>query len=184
MDRSDTTGVLEEFQTDLLKWWRVLPNKAFFAVLAAAWVSLFCFWGNSTLGYTHSPSLLGWMWNAYLPTEHDINDDQHGMLIPFVVAALFWWKRKELMAVRVQSWWPGFLVVVAALILHVLGYVVQQPRISILALFAGIFGLMGLAWGPQWLRTSFFPFFLFAFCIPLGSLADNITFNMRLMVCK
>jgi exosortase len=66
----------------------------------------------------------------------------------------------------------------------VAGYIVQQQRVSIVALFAGIYGLMGLAWGRQWLRDSFFPFFLFAFCIPLGWSAVSITFPLRLLVCK
>ena len=61
---------------------------------------------------------------------------------------------------------------------------VQQPRISIVALFAGIYCLMGLAWGRQWLRESFFPFFLFAFCVPLGWYVVAITFPLRVLVCK
>ena len=54
--------------------------------------------------------------------------------------------------------------------LHILGY--RHPtaaHLSVVALFAGIYGLMGLAWGREWLRQSFFPFFLFIFSIPLGS---------------
>jgi exosortase len=70
------------------------------------------------------------------------------------------------------------------MVLHVLGYALQQPRISIVALFTGIYGLMGLAWGREWLRKSVFPFFLFVFCIPLGGQADYITFPLRLLVCQ
>jgi exosortase len=76
------------------------------------------------------------------------------------------------------------LLVALALGLHVLGYMAQQPRLSIVALFAGIYGLMGLAWGRQWLRESFFPFILTAFCVPLGWSAISITFPMRVLVCK
>jgi exosortase len=61
---------------------------------------------------------------------------------------------------------------------------VQQPKASIVALFVGIYGLMGLAWGRAWLRDSFFPFFLFAFCVPLGWSAVSITFPLRLLVCR
>jgi exosortase len=101
-----------------------------------------------------------------------------------VVIALFWWKRKQLMTLPLRAWWPGLLLVALALGLHVVGYMVQQPRISIVALFTGIYGLMGLAWGPQWLRESFFPFILFAFCVPLGWSAVAITFPLRLLVCR
>lgn len=186
-DQPDTTGILEEFQADLIRWWRLLPNKGFFLVLLAAWLAMFVFWGNSTLGYIHSPSLFTWMRVSYTgfgPTDQEIGDDRHGFLVPFVVLALFWWKRKELMGVPTRTWSPGFVLVVMAVVLHVLGYVVQQPRLSIVALFVGVYGLMGLAWGPEWLRASFFPFFLFAFCVPMGSLAEGITFHLRLMVSE
>jgi len=54
----------------------------------------------------------------------------------------------------------------------------------VIALFIGIYGLMGLTWGPAWLRTSFFPFFLFAFCVPLGQQAQFISFPLRKLVCQ
>ena len=44
--------------------------------------------------------------------------------------------------------------------MHLLGYMAQQPKISIMALFLGVYALMGLAWGPEWLRESFFPIVL------------------------
>jgi exosortase len=40
---------------------------------------------------------------------------------------------------------------------------------------------MGLTWGPHWLRASFFPFFLFVFCVPMANLADRISFPLRLL---
>jgi len=176
-------GALSGFWPEACRcWWR-LPDKAFFFVLLAAWLALFQFLGNSTFGYIDTPSLLRWMYNAY-NNPSAAADDGHGNLIPFVVLALFWWKRKELLAARFQTWWPGLLLVGVALALHVAGYVTQQPRISIVALFAGIYGLMGLAWGPHWLRASFFPFFLFVFCVPFGSLAEPVTFPLRLLVSK
>jgi len=112
------------------------------------------------------------------------SDDSFGRYIPFVVLGLFWWKRKQLVALPLGMWWPGLLLLFLALGLHLLGYMVQQPRISIVALFTGIYGLMGLAWGRHWLRESFFPFILFAFCIPLGWSAVSITFPLRVLVCK
>jgi exosortase len=62
------------------------------------------------------------------------------------------------------------------------GYAVQQVFLSIAALFIGLWGLMGLAWGRAWLRHSLFPFFLFAFSIPLGQRAEMITFPLRRLV--
>ncbi len=181
-----TTGILEEFRIEFLECWKRLPNKAFFFLLAGAWLALFHFLGNSTLGYVRTPSLLHWMYTSYSSSTGDnaTSDDGHGLFIPFVVIGLFWWKRKELMALPLKAWLPGLVLLVMALALHIAGYAVQQPRISIIALFLGLYGLMALAWGPAWLRASFFPFFLFAFSVPLGSLAESITFPLRLLVCR
>jgi len=185
IERQTGNGILEEFRLEFVDCWRRVPNKGFFLVLLAAWLALFQFLGNSTLGYIPTPSLLAWMHAAYASNpDSSASDDSHGKLIPFVVLALFWWKRKALLAQELKMWWPGLLLVMLALGLHLVGYMVQQPRISIVALFVGIYGLMGLAWGPGWLRESFFPFCLFAFCVPLGWSAVSITFPLRLLVCR
>jgi exosortase len=185
MDTNTGNGILEEFRLEFLECWHRLPNKGFFLVLLAAWLALFHFLGNATLGYINTPSILTWMHIAYVSNpDSSGSDDSHGKLIPFVVIGLFWWKRKQLMALPLRTWWPGLLLVALALGLHVVGYMVQQPRISIVALFVGIYGLTGLAWGPEWLRESFFPFCLFAFCVPLGWSAVAITFPLRLLVCR
>jgi exosortase len=159
--------------------WRRLPNKAFFFALLAAWLALFQFLGNTTLGYVHTPSLLSWLVDQY---DNPVADDGHGNFIPFLVIGLFWWKRRELLALPLKLWWPGLLILAAALALHAAGYAVQQTYLSVAALFAGIYGLMGLAWGREWLRHSLFPFFLFMFSFPLGQRAEFITFPLRQLV--
>jgi exosortase len=164
---------------DTVDCWHRLPNKAFFFVLLAAWLALFQFLGNAILGYVHTSSLFSWMIGAY---NSPSADDGHGNFIPFLVVGLFWWKRRELLAQPLKPWWPGLLILAAALALHVAGYAFQQPYLSIAALFAGIYGLMGLAWGTAWLRNSLFPFFLFMFSVPLGQRAEFITFPLRQLV--
>ncbi len=181
MNQTAAASPAEGFSEEIRDAWRQLPDKGFFFVLLAAWLALFHFLGNSTLGYTHTSSLLQWMYEAYSTSGLEGEDGQ-GLIIPFLVMGLFWWKRKELLALPLRGWWPGLLLAAAALVLHILGYLVQQPRISIVALFAGIYALTGLAWGTRWLRASFFPFFLFAFMVPLGSYAVKITFPLRVLV--
>ena len=166
---------------ELKRCWKAWPERGLFLGLLGAWGALFQFLGNSTFGYVDTASLFGWLYNAY---NSPGSDDGHGNLIPFVVLGLFWWRREELLAVPKRVWWPGLVMLAGAVLVHVAGYVLQQPRISVVGLFAGIFGLMGLAWGPAWLRASFFPFVLFVFCIPLGSLAEGITFPLRMVVAQ
>jgi len=165
---------------DTVDCWHRLPNKALFFVLLAAWLALFQFLGNAILGYVHTPSLFSWMRDQY---NNPSADDAHGNFIPFLVIGLFWWKRRELLAQPLKLWWPGLLILTGAMLLHIFGYLVQQPYFSIAALFAGVLGLMGLAWGSGWLRRSRFPFFLFVFSVPLGQHGEVITFPLQQLVC-
>ena len=183
MNERAKPGVPAEFRADLLDCWRRLPDKGFFFLLLAAWLTLFHFLGNSVFGYIHSPSLLAWMFNAY-NNGGVSSDDALGNLVPFLVIGLFWWKRKELLQLPLRIWPPALMLVGLGLALHILGYVIQQPRLSIVALFTGIYGLMGLAWGHAWLRNSFFPFFLFIFSVPVGAVLEPITFPLRVLVSE
>ena len=174
-------GILEEFRLEFLDYWRRVPDKGFFFGLLVLWLALFQFVGNSTLGYLHTPSLLKWMYGAYQATLYE---DGHGTAVPFIVLGILWWKRKALIKVPFRTWSPGLLLIGAGLFFHLVGYVVQQPRISIVGLFTGIYGIMGLVWGWRFLKATFFPYCLFVFCVPLGSLAEPITFRLRLLVCQ
>lgn len=179
MNGNPKAEVSPGFWPDAVACWQRLPNKLFFFLLLLAWLTLFHFLGNSILGYVHSPSLFAWLYFDY---TLDGTDDGHGLLIPFIVAGLFWWKRNELLALPLQLWWPGLLVIGLAMLLHLAGFVTQHPQMSVLALFLGIFGLMGLAWGRAWLKASLFPFWLFIFCVPLAALTTMITLPLRLIV--
>jgi exosortase len=181
MNGNETKVAPIDWRTDTIECWRRLPNKAFFFTLLAVWLLLFQFWGNSILGYVHTSSLFGWLINAY-NTPGSVEDSGHGNIIPFLVVGIFWWKRKELLALPLQTWWPGILILAAALGLHLTGYMVQQPLLSVVALFMGLYGLMGLAWGGAWLRHGAYPFFLFVFSIPLASHLNFILFPLRLLV--
>jgi exosortase len=181
MNGNQTQPTPPGWRQDTVDCWHRLPNKAFFFTLLAAWALLFQFWGNSILGYVHTSSLFAWLINMY---DNPYADDGHGNFMPFLVAGLFWWKRQELLALPLKLWWPGLLLLLGALLLHLFGFLVQQPYVSIVALFAGVYALMGLAWGREWLRHGVFPFFLFMFSIPLGQRAEMITFPLRQLVTR
>lgn len=170
----------DSLSEEIRSCWRYLPDKGLFFGLLAAWLALFHFYGNASLGYISSRSLFGWMHVAYMETA--ISDDSHGNFIPFVVLIILWLKRTDLLAQPLRTWWPGLLLVFLGLLLHIAGYVTQQQRLSIVGLFSGIYGLMGMVWGPKFLKATFFPFFLFVFMVPLGSFTEKITFPLRMMV--
>lgn len=170
-------GLMDE----LRQVWGVIPSKALFGVLVLSWGCLFSFLGNSTFGYVDTPSLLAWMYNSYNVAN---SEDGHGNLIPFVVIALLWLKREELAKIRPVSSWAPLLIVVLGLLVHGVGYVIQQPRLSIVGFFVGLYGIVGQVWGLAVMRAILFPFVLFGFCVPLGSLADNVTLPLRILVSK
>jgi exosortase len=173
-------GALEEFRSEAVAWWGQMPNKPVFCALLAAWAMLFHFLGNSVFGYIETASLFRWMAHIFSTSP----DDEHGGLIPFVVLGILWWKRHELMALPKQMWMPGIALIAAGLVIHVLGYLVQFPQVSIVGFFVGLYGLTGFVWGPQWLRATFFPMILFVFCVPLGTMGEFLTFPLRILVTK
>lgn len=172
---------LRPFKEEFLEFWDGLPDKRLFFGLLIPWLLLFHFLGNSTRSYVDTSSLFGWMASVF---NSPINDESHGFLIPFVVLYLFWWKREELAATGKDLWTAALGLLAMAMVLHVVGFVIQQARLSVLAMFLGVFSIMGLVWGRGWLRASFFPFVLFVFCMPLGSLTESITVPLRVVVTK
>jgi len=97
---------------------------------------------------------------------------------------LLWWQRERLLALAKRIWWPAFGLLVTALLLHALGFFVQQPRLSLLAFFLGLYALTGIVWGPDWLRHAFFSFALLVFCVPLGGAAEVLTVPLRVLATK
>ncbi|HUS37004.1 MAG TPA: exosortase/archaeosortase family protein [Verrucomicrobiae bacterium] len=170
-------GFLEE-AADLF---RRLPHKVLFGILFGAWIALFHFYGNATLGYVKSASLFDWARGVYAWAG---GDDAHGAYIPYAVPIFLWLKRKELAEVSARIWWPAVLYFGFAVLLHFAAFRVQQARVSVLAFILGLHALIGLVWGPVAMRRTVFPIFLLLFCIPFGSLADPITFKLRMLVTK
>ena len=161
--------------------WQQLPNRVFFLTLSAVWVALFVFLGNPQFHVGDPGSLLTWMYGVYTSSTVD---EGHGLLIPFVVLALYWWKRDDLVSKPAGLWWPAIFLIMLALLLHLLGFVAQQQRLSVMGFLLGLYALTGLAWGRYWLKSSFFPFFLFVFCIPVAEYAATLTMPLRLLVSR
>src|SRR5687768_8061208 len=128
---------------DLAECWRRIPHKGAFGLLLACWVSLFHWLGNSTFGYKETASLFGWLHYCFSQG----GEDEHAFIVPFLVAILAWWKREELLGVAKGSSWPAVLLLALAVAVHVVGYAVQQTRISFLAFVIGLYALMGVTWG-------------------------------------
>ena len=163
--------------TELQLLWGALPDKAALGVLLAAWVLLFHYLGLTTGIAGKTGSLFSWMWGKW---DDPANDAGHGKLIPLVVLAILWARRQRLVKSVAGVWWPALLALALALALHLVGFLVQQPRLSMVALFFGAWGLLGLVWGWAAWKVTFFPFFIFAFCLPMGgTFAQELTLTLR-----
>ena len=156
---------------------RALPGKRVLLVLLGAWCLLFHLYGNATFGYVDTSSLFGWLNYSYANSQ----DDELGRFIPFIVLGLCWWKRDELVEIAKKPSFVGTTIIAGALAIHVVGFLIQQTRLSVVAFYLGIYGLLGCVWGTRFLKATFFPCFLFAFCVPLGTLADTITVPLRMV---
>ena len=172
-------GPPPSFWAELQDYWRRVPDKGLFLTLLAGWCALFQLAGISSFNCdTARPSLFEWLYHAW---NVPMLDSSQGNLIPFVVAVLLWVRRRELAASIRGVWWPGLAVVGLALVTHILGFLAQQQRVSVIALFVGLYGLTGLVWGWRTMKASFFPMVLFAFCVPLGAFAEDLTLPLRLL---
>jgi exosortase len=170
------------FSEEFRSYWAKVPDKGFFLALFASWCVLFQFFGISSFNFgTNTPSLFQWMYNAW---NAPMMDSGQGNLIPFVVVILLWVKRQELAETIRGVWWPALAPMGLALLVHIFGFLVQQPRISMVGLFLGIYSLVGLVWGWKTMKASFFPFVLFAFCVPLGTFVQSLTLPLRLLATK
>ena len=166
------------FWPEFQAYWTRVPEKGLFLTLLAGWCVLFQWVGINSFNFkTTRPSLFEWLYHAWNEPAMDCG---HGILIPFVVAVLFWVKRRELADSIAGVWWPGLAVVAVALLMHILGFLAQQPRLSMLALFLGLYGMIGAIWGWRTMWVSTFPMVLFGFCMPLGNFTDKLTLPLRM----
>jgi exosortase len=178
---SEPVEPVRDFGTEFRSYWTKVPDKGFFLALLAVWCAVFYLFGISSFNFSKTPSLFQWMCNAW---DDPMMDASQGKLIPFVVVILLWVKRRELAETITGWWWPAMVLVGLTLLLHVFGFLAQQPRVSIIALFSGIYCLVGLVWGWKTMKASFFPFVLFAFCMPLGTFVESLTLPLRLIMTK
>jgi len=157
-----------------------IPHRETFLAIFAAWIILFSFWGNSTLGYVKTPSIFGWWaWVVGQPSA-----DDHVWLIPFVVVIIFWVKRDQSLQKETRIWWPALSLLAVAVVFHLIGFRVQQNRISLVAFLVGTYSFIGLVWGKEWLKTAFFPFFLLGLSVPLPNGGEFISLPLRMLATK
>jgi EpsI family protein len=150
-------------------------------VCALAGFVVFQFFGNATLGYIHTRSLFWWWGNQWFDPAAE---SQQGVLI---LALAVWLFARNLRAGEEgpapDGPWTGppAAALLGGLALHLLGYAMQQTRVSILALLLFAWGVLALAGGRRWGRAAALPLTFLVFAIPLNVL-DTLGFYLRMGV--
>lgn len=146
---------------------------------AAAGFLLWQYWGNATHGYIASDSLW-WWWGVQWVDPHA--ETEHGWMILALGVWLFWRNaRREPVAPNPPDTSRAAAAMAAGLGVHLLGYGVQQTRLSILGALLYAWGVAVLAGGRRWGRAAAFPLAFLVFAIPLNVL-DTAGFWLRLWV--
>lgn len=153
------------------------------AACALAGFAVFQFFGNASRGYIDTRSLFhwwGWQW------LNEASESEHGWLILALSGWLFWRNLRTDGGGRTTehgSQPAAAGAMAGGLLLHLLGYAVQQSRISIVALLLFAWGVLVLAGGRRWGRAAAFPLAFLLFAVPLNVL-DTVGFHLRLGVIE
>lgn len=165
------------------------------ALCGVAGVALFQFFGNASRGYVQTDSMFWWWISQWLDP---MAESEHGWLILGLSAWLFWRNLKnadcglrnaECPQARPESGdkRAAFFLPLAALLgglaLHLLGYAVQQTRVSIVAMLLFSWGVLALGGGRRWRNAAAFPLFFMLFALPLNVL-DSVGFYLRVGVTE
>ena len=131
------------------------PHLVAALVCAGAGFAVFQWFGNSTRGYIDARSLFYW-WGFQWTNPG--SESEHGWLILGLSVWLFWRNLSASNKGQVSSIrWQATLAMVSGLVIHLLGYVMQQGRISIVGLLVFAWGVLALAGGCRWGKAAAFP---------------------------
>ncbi len=152
------------------------------SVLIGLIFMMFHMLGNTVVN-VGSRSAFQWMFARWSDTISFGADYSHGYFIPFVSLGVIWYKRKEILAVRMHTDMRGLAVVIAALFIHWLGAKMQQTHFSLASLVLLIWGVPFYLFGWELAKKLIFPCSYLIFCIPLNFM-DVLAFPLRIFSTK
>ena len=124
------------------------------ALVVTLGIYLFHVLGNASNVDMEGRSLFAWIGRQLIVRGGDFS---HGWIIPLVSLALVWWRRRALREAPKSVSAAGLAVVAGALALHALALRAQQPRLSLVALTALLWGIPYFVYGPAVARVIRFP---------------------------
>jgi exosortase len=144
-------------------------------VLALAGLMYYAYWVQPVEGGSTCYYWLTGHWST-------ISNYSHGPLIPLIAGVLVWWKRRELLAARIESVPWGLALVVVAVGFYYIGVRAVQPRVVVFSLVILLYGLALALGGREIFRVLFFPISFLFLMIPLNFLDEVVGFPLRQLV--
>jgi exosortase len=112
---------------------------------------------------------------------YNIEDNSHGLLIPFFVLFLLWDKRETLRAVPLKPSWNGLGFVLLGLFVLMIGVFGADLFLSRISFLILVIGMIWMLLGKRMVRETKFMLFVFLLAIPLPVLVMNhITFPLQM----
>ncbi len=148
-------------------------DLVFWALVAGGLYFLFHLHGNSQEIATCRFSLFLWLRSRW------VGDYAYGMFLPLASLYALWRHRQSIAAESRETDWRGAPVVALALLLHWIGVLAQQPRISVAALILLLWGIPCFLYGYRTARWLLFPCGYLFLSIPLNFI-DSMTAPLRL----
>jgi exosortase len=157
------------------------PLAVVLLLLIAGWlVALFHWYGNTADIRLFSPSVFRWMVMRWSDSTFATGEYSHGWLIPLVSGWALVLKRKDLVRVPKETFWPASALLAFGLMLHWIGARAQQPRLSLGAFVVILWSIPCFFYGRGVGRLLLFPCGYLVFCIPLNFF-DSFSFQLRIL---
>lgn len=123
---------------------------------------------------------------GYAFLQGRVNPSQsHVPLVPFVSLWMAWMQRDRIrQALSGGGSAAGWLCLIPALLLHAVGILAEEARISLLSLIAALYGLSLLLGGWRLARILTVPILFLLFLIPYGHLEERISFLLRVLATR
>jgi len=150
-------------------------------VCGLAGAVLFQFFGINTHGDINASSLFSWWVFKWVGPSPEMPD---GVIILGLSGWLFVRNlHRQAPGPREDAGWLPLAAMLGGLALHAVGYALQQPCVSIVALLLFTRGVLVFAGGRRWGRAAAFPLPFLLFAVPVGFL-DAMGFHLRLWVIE
>jgi exosortase D (VPLPA-CTERM-specific) len=108
-----------------------------------------------------------WDGLAYMVAAWELDEYNHGYLIPIVALYLLWLRAEQIGQIKLSGSWTGPLFVLVAIAAFVIGELSSIYQIIEYGFLLALFGLIIAAGGWRGFRIAWVPFVYLAFMIPL-----------------